>query len=205
MLFRSHSNTLCTYDTEADMCTVDTKFLFDYVGLPALETIFTTKNKNEACASSKEMANSADEEVVLCASDSPGMCCCVAVDIFRLFVLHISTTDLWTVPIHITEYNSIGAMMSVYLLIEHRSTPTVAVTIVIASAEVRKYLTGPLRVHVLQVDSTSIRFGQNINFQVCYLNRKILVSKNSMDHHQIFSFRNRIECFWDTLILLILF
>ena len=26
-----------------------------------------------------------------------------------------------------------------------------------------------------------------------------------MDHHQIFSFRNRIKCFWDTLILLTLF
>ena len=59
--------------------------MFGYVGLPALETIVTTGMKHEACGSSKEIDNVHEE---ICASDSPGMCCCVAVDIFRLFVLH---------------------------------------------------------------------------------------------------------------------
>ena len=68
------------YDIEADMCIVDNKVLFDYVGFPALETTFTAFKKLSECQSSQEMVKSADEEKSQCASDSPGMCCCVAVE-----------------------------------------------------------------------------------------------------------------------------
>ena len=86
--------------------------MFGYVGLPPLETTFTTSRKTAACNSSADVDSYwVFGETKECTYDAPGMCCCVAVDTVRLLVLRTIITDVWTVAIHITEYNCIGAMM----------------------------------------------------------------------------------------------